>query len=411
VQGTNGPDVVVTGGASVVSTQDGDDAVCVTGTTADGFRVRLDAGAGDDSVTTSTGTVVKAYLGPGKDSFVGGPEVDDVEAGDPADDEFDSYADDDADTIATRGGADRVLASGDDAIALGSGDDGLEWTDPAGKRYPGTADGGPGRNLLRITATAAEGEAPAGWVLDSGAGTLSREDQTRISWTRFTRFHVGVDKSIRRLLMRGSARDESFGAYQVGRSGPLVTIRAGGGDDTISAGGVDTPGDVDLDIDGGPGRDLLHVFGYDFVRASLVLDLAAGRYRYQDHDGARATVPLAGIEDAEVEGIPAVTVRGDASTNRLTVWADQTRFPVFERCQVVVAGGGGPDRLAVRSKPVQPSWRKCPAPVLRGAAGNDLLVGSLLGERLLGGAGRDVARGGRGTDTCVAETTRACERH
>jgi hypothetical protein len=410
LQGTSGPDVVVSGGASFVNTGDGDDVVCVTGATADGFRVRVDSGAGDDSVVTRTGNVVKAYLGPGEDSFVGGAESDEVEAGDPADDEFDTYEDDVPDTITTGGGDDHVLASQEDTIALGSGDDSLEWAGPAGRPYRGIADGGPGRNVLRVAAAVVDGEAPARWVLDSRAGTLSRADVTLVSWRRFTGFQVRVDPGVGRLVMRGSARDEWFSAYQLGLSGPPVTIRSGGGDDTISAGGVNTPGEVDLDIDGGPGRDLVRVLGYEFVRASLVLDLAAGEYRYHDEDSGSATVPLAGIEDADVEGVPEVSVRGDSSANRLTVWADQTRFPVFERCRVVVAGGGGNDRLTLRSRAVQPSWRKCPAPVVRGGAGNDVLVGSLLPEKLLGGPGRDVARGGRGSDTCVAETRRACER-
>ena len=192
-------------------------------------------------------------------------------------------------------------------------------------------------------------------------------------------------------------------------SGPPITVEAGGGNDTIDVGGSDTPGELDLDIDGGPGRDLVHLRGYEFVRASLVLDLAAGTYRYQD-DEASEKVPLDGIEDAEVQGIPEVTLRGDSSANRLTVRADQTDFPVFKRCQVVVSGGGGDDRLTLLSAPIQSSWKNCPAPVLRGQAGNDVLVGSLLGERLLGGSGRDVARGGPGTDGCIAETQMGCER-
>ena len=181
-------------------------------------------------------------------------------------------------------------------------------------------------------------------------------------------------------------------------SGPPITVEAGGGNDTIDVGGSDTPGELDLDIDGGPGRDLVHLRGYEFVRASLVLDLAAGTYRYQD-DEASEKVPLDGIEDAEVQGIPEVTLRGDSSANRLTVRADQTDFPVFKRCQVVVSGGGGDDRLTLRRHRSSRAGRTALPPSCEVRPANDVLVGSLLGERLLGGSGRDVARGGPGTDS------------
>ena len=127
VLGTDGPDVVVSGGSSIVSTGGGDDVVCMTGTTKDGYRAKLYAGDGDDAVVADAGNFVKANLGLGKDTFAGGREVDDVEAGEPADDEFDSYEDDAADSISTGGGDDTVLAGGDDRIDLGTGDDGLRW--------------------------------------------------------------------------------------------------------------------------------------------------------------------------------------------------------------------------------------------------------------------------------------------
>lgn len=410
VLGTDGPDVVVSRGASIVSTRGGNDVVCVTGTTADGRRAKVFSGDGNDSVVADAGNVVKATLGLGEDIFRGGAEVDDVKAGDPPEDEFDSYEDDAADTIRTGGGSDRVLASSEDTLALGSGDDSLQWHGSAGEPYAGTADGGSGSNRLELAATSVvEGEEPAPWVLDNRVGTLSRTGATQVAWSRFTRFGVQVDDGIEGLLMKGGAQDESFSHSQLGLSGPPVVVEAGGGRDTIFVGGGSTPGELDLDLDGGPGRDLVHVYGYEFVKASMVLDLTAGRYRYEDHD-ASATAPLAGIEDVEVQGIPDVTVRGDSAANRLTVHADQRDFPVFTSCAVTMSGRGGADRLLMLSAPVDRSWKKCPAPVLRGQAGNDVLAGSLLDEKLLGGQGRDVARGGPGRDVCVAETRVGCER-
>jgi hypothetical protein len=406
VLGTDGPDVVVSGGSSIVSTGDGNDVVCMTGTTKDGYRAKLYSGDGDDSVVAHAGNFVKANLGLGKDTFSGGSEIDDVEAGDPADDEFDSYEDDAADTISTGGGDDYVLAAGNDTVDLGTGDDGMQWHGPAGVPFTGEANGGPGSNYIELGAFGVEGDEPASWVLDTRTSTFSRDGETLVSWTRFSQFGVGLD-TVERLLMTGSSRDESFSVYPLGLASSPIIISAGGGDDTINVGGNLTPGELDLDIDGGPGRDLLHVFGYEFYESSLVLDLKAGHYRYHDEEDTR-TVPVKRVEDAEVQGIAEVSLRGDSSANRLTVWADQTDFPVLDECQITISGSGGDDRLVLKSKKIDKSWKKCPAPLLRGQGDNDVLVGSRLGERLVGGPGRDVARGGPGRDVCVAETRVSC---
>jgi hypothetical protein len=409
LNGTNGADVMVSRGSSHVSGGGGADTICVTGSTKDGYRVRVSGGDGSDSVLVTTTDTVRAFLGDGADSYTGGSEVDLVQGGDFADDEFNDYRDDDADSYSTGGGDDSVFASGADTIRLGSGADHLQWNGPTGEPFTGKADGGPGRNYLALAATRVEGEQPSSWVLDAGAGTLSREAQTMASWRRFTGFVMRVDSGLEGVLMRGSTRDETFFPISAGLPGPPVRVEAGGGDDAIQVGGSDTPGDLDLDLDGGSGRDRLSVRGYDFVEASFVLDLAAGAYSYEDED-ASATAPLAGIQDVEVEAIAQVVLRGDDSANRLTVHAIQADWPVFKRCQVTVSGRGGGDRLVMRSAPAAESWKRCPAPVLRGGGGNDVLVGSPLAERLLGGPGRDIARGGPGRDVCVAETRMGCER-
>ena len=45
-----------------------------------------------------------------------------------------------------------------------------------------------------------------------------------------------------------------------------------------------------------------------------------------------------------------------------------------------------------------------------GGPGDDLLVGSTVDDVLIGGPGRDEARGHEGTDTCSAEHELGCER-
>lgn len=68
ITGTEGRDVVVTNGATKVSTLGGDDVICVTAGGASSVkRVVIDAGAGDDIVegTTAPDWVVQADLGAG----------------------------------------------------------------------------------------------------------------------------------------------------------------------------------------------------------------------------------------------------------------------------------------------------------------------------------------------------------
>ena len=81
VTGTEGRDVIVTGPASTVDALGGDDLICVR--PVEGSAVlEIDAGAGDDSVVSEAGTatISSTDLGPGRDSFVGGPGEDRVSA-------------------------------------------------------------------------------------------------------------------------------------------------------------------------------------------------------------------------------------------------------------------------------------------------------------------------------------------
>ena len=86
--GTPGPDViVVTGSVTQVSAEDGDDLICLVGTSKlPGFRIFIyvDPGEGDDVVDASAaGANTSTYLGPGADSFTGSAFSDYVTAGTP----------------------------------------------------------------------------------------------------------------------------------------------------------------------------------------------------------------------------------------------------------------------------------------------------------------------------------------
>jgi hypothetical protein len=411
VSGTDGVDVVVSGGASHVFTGDGDDLVCVTGATDNGHRVRVKTGAGTDSVLGTTRDTVQAWLGPGSDTFVGGGERDLVKGGElefgEDDPDYGTLVDNDPDTISTGAGDDVVTASNDDAVSLGGGDDGMNREVLTGKPFAGTMDGGPGRNFLGLDIARGEGQDPGSWHLDTLAGTLSRDGEVQLSPAGFTDFQVRFYAAGEAVSIQGSDRDESFEAYGKYVSATM-TIDAGGGDDLIYLARADYNIDdvVVESVDGGPGRDGLRVYGVGGPD-NLVVDLADGSYEYEK-DGTRTTVPLAGFEDAHVDDIAFLSLLGNSSDNRLTAELP-TGWEAFERCRVEISGGKGDDRLKVIKAPATRST-DCAGAALLGRAGNDVLVGSRGDERLIGGPGRDVARGGPGRDVCVAETRMGCER-
>ena len=124
--GTEGPDVVITGRATEVSTLGGDDLVCITGEPQGGF---YDAGDGNDRVD-ATG-VSQSYqmsfdiaLGAGHDELIGSVHSESVYA------DHGSVADIDRDVISTGSGRDLVLSGGvgsvnEDVIDLGDASDQL----------------------------------------------------------------------------------------------------------------------------------------------------------------------------------------------------------------------------------------------------------------------------------------------
>ena len=232
LMGTAGADVVVTGGAPWVDTDDGDDIVCVTGRTRGGKRMNLDAGAGNDAVTVTARNAVRVRLGDGDDTFFGRSEADTVLAG-----YFDDgLVDTGVDTIHTGAGPDDVRSNGgDDTISLGKGADHLQWglaTRPA--------DGGSGRDSMYLDNSADNS------VLDNRTGALIEDGRVVSQWSSFADFAIGGPVA----LVLGGREDETFTAARCcGGPNDGWTIRAGGGDDVMSG---TSGGDTLL---GGPGHD------------------------------------------------------------------------------------------------------------------------------------------------------------
>src|SRR3954451_13907501 len=73
--GTDADDVIVTNGSWVIYAGDGNDRVCVTGEPG-----LVYAGFGDDVVDSTAASSGRSFLGPGADTYLGGPGTDFVKA-------------------------------------------------------------------------------------------------------------------------------------------------------------------------------------------------------------------------------------------------------------------------------------------------------------------------------------------
>jgi Ca2+-binding RTX toxin-like protein len=180
----------------------------------------------------------------------------------------------------------------------------------------------------------------------------------------------------------------------------LSEVDAKGGDDTICVTGplpVDRgPEDIASFVDGGPGVDSLEVVASDEEDDLEVYDT-----EYVD-------LSMLGAGDRAVvfDVASDTSIDGGAGPDRLRVLFGSGAGD-RQRCMVDLAGGGGADLLAVSFSGdvcVRGGAR------LRGQHGDDVLRGSSLGDRILGGKGRDGANGRAGNDLCVAEKEEACER-
>jgi hypothetical protein len=143
VTGTSGNDVIVvsgslTGSVTLVDGGAGDDLICVVGLTG---TLTLRSGAGSDTVDASAaGSLVFAFLGPGPDTYVGGPQSDQVDA----------FGNPDHVVISTAGGRDYVAATGGSAtVDTGPGADSVFYGVSPGGR-PSSLDLGTGPDSVRV---------------------------------------------------------------------------------------------------------------------------------------------------------------------------------------------------------------------------------------------------------------------
>ncbi|CAB4727240.1 unannotated protein [freshwater metagenome] len=398
LEGSDGDDVIVAGGAGSVAAGDGDDVICA----GDG-TLELNGGDGQDILDVTATTLpdgVLLYPGDGDDEVYGGVGDDLVVDG------FDASVDHGDDLISTAGGDDTVVSGNfpveaglrvdADVIDLGDGDDVLTRR---GDPRTTSLTGGGGQDSLAFSAAATPDPA-AVLSIDNVAQTARVGEVPLATWDGFESFVVGDadddPEPVGGVAFRGTGADERLST--LGQAGSL-DVRLGGGDDVLDV----RLGEYSGQVLGGPGTDLVQASG---VRGftDVAADLAAGRIEWTV--SPVGGLDLAAVEDLRVTDADRVSLIGDAVANV---------FSTDRTCHTRLVGAGGPDLLRVgRPVTVDPDTtqgQRCGASpaVIQGGPGNDRLTGRKTDDVLTGGPGRDVANGLLGRDRCVAEVRYACE--
>jgi hypothetical protein len=417
--GTDGDDVMVVGpGQRTVSTGAGNDLVCIRLGDDTKRSFYLDTGPGDDvahNETIASERVAYVTLGPGADTHVGSDAGKDFVSTGPS--SWGGTSDTEKDVVDTRGGDD-VVSTGSvapgtpnpDEVSTGAGDDTVDW---AGEQVGGPLDLGSGENRLRLR---------SGWAgsvvdIDAPAELVTADSRTVLRWNgavaaytlqythlRTTFTGTGLDEY---LTFWPSQRDQEGPPSSVSDPGLRIDADMGAGDDRLQL--LDAAGGSWV---GGPGRDRLG------MPRCHVSDVRLGR-GYECQDESRAHTPYSGALDRwEKVSVPGwhLRVTGSPGPDRISTYGATNR----------IDGRGGDDVLAVPSG--AGVGRKALMAVVKGGAGDDLIRGSYLRDRLLGGpgddrldgkrsddvirgdAGRDRGVGGPGRDRCSAEVRRSCER-
>jgi Ca2+-binding RTX toxin-like protein len=257
VMGTSGNDVIVvsgslTGSVTLLDAGAGDDLICVVGLTG---QLSLRSGTGNDTIDASTaGSLIFGFLGPGADSYMGGPQSDQIEASGP-----------DPVVISTAGGDDYVAATGGPAtVSMGPGDDVVSYAVPPG-RVPSSLELGTGEDWLSV-------EGLADLRIDLRRHTIRQKGVT-------TTVHHAEDVVAggKHVVLRGDGGDNTFKVI-----GCRVDVYGAGGDDHLSE-----VADFDLGVGpchpqrarlyGGPGDDFLRGFaGDDLLVGGPGSDVAVG---------------------------------------------------------------------------------------------------------------------------------------
>lgn len=387
VTGTEGPDVIVTNGATSVDALGGDDLVCLTGVSNPG----VDAGSGDDVVVSALAadSFPTIELGPGSDTFTGSAASEAVHTGGKRRGVLD---DTDRDVVTA---ADYVVTGqpgepNSDEVHVTGGTSGRGGTagivELHGLPTPHTVlDGGGGGRLVLETTGAHR------VTIDAASGRYSR-DEAAAPFSGFDDFEVSDEVETRYLTFRGSDRDETLTMTTTRNS--AYDVRLGGGDDEVALETDRVHRRVNV-FDGGAGRDQI---GIVMPPKQVRLDLRRGRLlagKPRNAVSARATA----FEDAEVVA-KHIEVTGTGKDNDIRALG----------CRSTVRALGGDDTVSTLTL-LYDRILRCRTQRVRfeGGSGRDHLAGDTGRDVLLGGPGRDTANGRSGRDTCRAEKMRRCE--
>ena len=218
--GTDGDDVIVTKGSRVILALDGNDLVCVTGKSG-----LVYAGFGDDVVDTTTAASGRSFLGPGADTYLGGPGTDCVKAaGHPG--VGAAIGDQEVDVIDVGAGSATIYSGAPgkgnaDTITVGDGNSTVFWS---GYQTGGEVEFGAGRHRMQVFL---KGDEPRDWRLGNGLGPDAGDELVR--WTGVVRdLSVLAFPDSAALTMLGSAAPELLKARAC-----RVTIEGRGGNDVL----------------------------------------------------------------------------------------------------------------------------------------------------------------------------------
>jgi Ca2+-binding RTX toxin-like protein len=392
VDGTDGPDVIVTQGAERTFAGAGADLVCVTGG-ADLVHLYVLAGDGNDVIdsTASAAQGLVVDLGPGDDTFTGGDMRDVVHASD----SDASPRGQGADTVSTGGGAD-IVVTGDsyarpdhDTVDLGNGRD-EAWVDgPFDASRP--IQGGAGPDLVQLSRRALR----RALVIDNATGVATAAGEPAMAWGAIERFRLGAI---------GSWEAPSFlggpAAEYVWTSVPLTELDLGGGDDKVNLELQDQLVD-DASYAGGDGHDTFILYaGHGDMARRVELDLPDAYLMFRRDQQHHVEANIDGFETHRLSA-RRLEVRGTKNGDHVQ-WAG---------CQGLIHTGRGADLVEsfwMDDVGCGYLWESAHL-VVRGGRGPDKLVGNDAPDILIGGAGNDYADGRRDRDHCVAETTVHCE--
>lgn len=400
LDGTEGPDVIVTNGARYTDAKGGDDLVCMTGGSQDpiGDDQQVYAGEGDDVVDSTTVQVrsVTVGLGQGDDVFTGGPEGDSVSAAQRDDNNIpDATTASGTDVIRTGAGNDGISTGGSvtvpdhDDIDLGPGRDYVTFYGPTDPALP--ILGGPGVDGIGLDHGALAREL----VIDNAAGRATHGEETVYAWDSFQRFDLGTIGPWEAPSFIGASVRE-----RIRSTAPLTSIDMGGGNDVFDFKYWHSLVDH-TSYDGGPGRDFLILYAGAGDQSKRVrLDLVRGRMIFQPQNKA-VRGRVAGWDQYKVSAVQ-LDIRGSSRPENIAQMG----------CRGVVNGGGGADRIEPNTNPdIGCGYLgEDNELIVRGGRGDDTLVGGYMPDTLIGGPGRDTASGGRNRDRCVAEKEIGCER-